>query len=271
MTSGPTWDPGQYLQYADHRTRPFRDLLARIPAPPAPAEGLRIADLGCGAGNVTAILAERWPAAGITGFDNSPQMLATAEREHAGPTPGGGRIRFRAADAAEWAPDETYDVIVSNALFHWVPGHADSFARWIGALAPGGVFAFQTPGNFGAPSHALLTELCESPRWRDRLGGDQGRTHTLDPADYLARLVGLGCAADVWETTYYQLLPGEDPVLEWLKGTTLRPVLTALADDGAAREAFLGEFRELLRAAYPAGPDGTVYPFRRIFAVAVKP
>ncbi|MER5771573.1 trans-aconitate 2-methyltransferase [Streptomyces sp. NPDC001985] len=267
--NSPVWDPRQYLRHAGHRTRPFLDLLARVPAPPRGEDGggPRIADLGCGAGNVTALLAERWPTAVITGFDNSPEMLARAGKEHAGPTPGGGSLGFRTADAAHWTPDEPYGLIVSNALFHWVPGHADSFDRWIGALAPGGTFAFQVPGNFAAPSHTLLTEVCASPRWRDRLGGDQGRSHTLDPAEYLRRLTGPGRVVDVWETTYLQLLTGDDPVLDWVKGTSLRPVLTALDGDPAALSAFLEEYGALLRAAYPAGPHGTVYPFRRIFAV----
>ncbi|GAA2221013.1 trans-aconitate 2-methyltransferase [Streptomyces amakusaensis] len=278
MPSTPIWDPQQYLRHAGHRTRPFLDLLARIPDPPAP-EGrrLRIADLGCGAGNVTALLADRWPAALITGFDNSLEMLARAGKQYAGPTPGGGSLGFQTADAVHWSPAEPYDVIVSNALFHWVPGHLDSFARWVDGLAPGGTFAFQVPGNFDAPSHTLLAELCASPRWRDRLGGDQGRSYTERPAVYLDRLTGLGAGADggigevdVWETTYLQLLTGEDPVLDWIKGTTLRPVLTVLESDPAALEAFLGEYRALLRDAYPPGPHGTVFPFRRIFAVARK-
>ncbi|MFI1866577.1 trans-aconitate 2-methyltransferase [Streptomyces jumonjinensis] len=273
MTSPATWDPQQYLRHAGHRTRPFLDLLARIPNPQARGgEGLRIADIGCGAGNVTALLTARWPGAHVTGFDNSPQMLALAEREHAGPTPGGGRLDFRVGDAREWTPEEPYQLIVSNAAFQWVPGHADSFARWIDGLAPGGTFAFQVPGNVNAPSHTLLAEICAAPRWRDLLGEHAGTpVAVLDPADYLARLTDLGCVADVWETTYLQLLTGDDPVLDWIKGTTLRPILTALDGDEEAREEFLTTYRDRLRTAYPAGPHGTVFPFRRIFAVARKP
>ncbi|MCM2389968.1 trans-aconitate 2-methyltransferase [Streptomyces albipurpureus] len=270
-----TWDPQQYLRHAGHRTRPFLDLLARIRELPGENaetdKAIRIADLGCGAGNVTALLADRWPTARITGFDNSPEMLATARREHAGPTPGGGAIDFHLGDARDWTPaPASYDLIVSNALLHWVPDHAAAFPRWIDGLIPGGTFAFQAPGNFGAPSHTLLAELCASPRWHDRLAGARERAAVLEPTDYLAHLVDLRCTADVWETTYAQLLPGDDPVLDWLKGTTLRPALTALADDSAALEEFLDEYRELLRAAYPRGSHGTVYPFRRLFAIAHK-
>ncbi|MFJ5547756.1 trans-aconitate 2-methyltransferase [Streptomyces sp. NPDC093225] len=268
----PVWDPQQYLRHADHRTRPFTDLLARIPELPAPADRpLRIADLGCGPGNVTVLLADRWPEARITGFDLSPEMLARADQEYAGPTKGGGTLDFRRADLARWVPDEPYDLIVSNAALQWVPSHPGSFPAWVNALPPGGTFAFQIPGNFTSPSHALLAALCDTPRWRDRLAGHGARyIHLLEPAEYLARLTELGCTADVWESTYYQLLQGPDPVLDWVKGTALRPVLTALRDDPAATEHFLGQYRDLLRSAYPPGPRGTVFPFRRIFAVARK-
>jgi trans-aconitate 2-methyltransferase len=263
-STAPTWDPGQYLRHADHRARPFVDLLARVPA--LPGEPARIADLGCGPGNVTALLAERWPTAHITGYDNSPEMLTTARARHEGPTAGGGRLDFAAADARTWVPSEPYDLIISNATLQWVPGHTDSFPAWIQSLAPGGTFAFQVPGNFDSPSHQLMRELAHSARWKDRLGqtlrhDDAVRT----PAAYLDHLTALGCAADVWETTYLHLLQGEDPVLDWVKGTGLRPVLTEL---GADSEAFVADYRTALREAYPATGHGTVFPFRRIFAVA---
>ncbi|MGW1027264.1 trans-aconitate 2-methyltransferase [Streptomyces sp. NPDC002577] len=272
--TAPVWDPRQYLRHEGHRARPFVDLLARVPGLPADGAGSRprIADLGCGPGNVTRLLADRWPAARITGFDNSPEMLARAE-PLAGPTAGGGRLDFALADATTWAPspDEPYDLILSNATLQWVPAHAESFASWIAALVPGGTFAFQVPSNFDAPSHVLMRELAEAEKWKDRLVGVlRHGDAVLTAADYLERLVALGCEADVWETTYLHLLEGEDPVLDWVKGTGLRPVLTALADDPSATESFVTEYRELLRAAYPATPHGTVFPFRRLFAVARK-
>ncbi|MFB6866854.1 trans-aconitate 2-methyltransferase [Streptomyces virginiae] len=267
--SAPTWDPQQYLRHAGHRTRPFLDLLTRIPE--LPNRPARIADLGCGPGNVTELLATRWPEAAITGFDLSPEMLKRATEQYAGPTAGGGSLDFRHGDIAGWLPEEPYDLIVSNAALQWVPGHPGSFGAWINGLRPGGTFAFQIPGNFTAPSHALLAEQCDTPRWRSRLAGHGARyIHLLEPAEYLARFTALGCAADVWETTYHQLLHGPDPVLDWVKGTALRPVLTALGDDREAVDAFLTEYRDRLRAAYPSGPRGTVFPFRRIFAVARK-
>jgi trans-aconitate 2-methyltransferase len=265
--AAPRWDPAQYLRHAGHRARPFADLLARVPD--LPGEPPRVADLGCGPGNVTTLLADRWPTALITGYDNSPEMLDRAHAAHEGPTPGGGRLDFAPADARTWTPGEPHDLIVSNATLQWVPGHVDRFADWVAALKPGGVLAFQVPGNFDAPSHRLMRELAESPRWRDRLAGTLRHTDAvLTPADYHERLTNLGCAADVWETTYLHLLEGEDPVLDWVKGTGLRPVLTALADEPEARDDFLAAYRSALRAAYPAGPHGTPFPFRRVFAVA---
>ncbi|MFJ4686374.1 trans-aconitate 2-methyltransferase [Streptomyces sp. NPDC091377] len=261
----PVWDPAQYLRHAGHRARPFTDLLARVPD--LPAERPRIADLGCGPGTVTTVLAARWPAAHITGYDNSPQMLADAHA-HAGPTPGGGSLDFTEADALTWTPDETHDLIISNALLQWVPGHVDRFSDWIAALAPGGTFAFQVPGNFDAPSHRLMRTLAaQDPRLDGVLRHDDA---VLTPSAYLSVLTGLGCEADVWETTYVHLLQGPDPVLDWVKGTGLRPILTALADDEEAKDAFLTQYRTHLRGAYPQTPQGTPFPFRRIFAVAQK-
>ncbi|MFJ1974952.1 trans-aconitate 2-methyltransferase [Streptomyces sp. NPDC087903] len=264
----PAWDPAQYLRHAGHRARPFTDLLARVPdLPGAPP---RVADLGCGPGNVTTLLADRWPTARITGYDNSPQMLADAEA-YAGPTAGGGHLDFTHADAATWAPGETYDLIISNATLQWVDGHLDAFPAWLDALAPGGTLAFQVPNNIDAPLHALMRELGTSARWKDRLGGVLRREDSVHaPAVYLDRLARLGCETDVWETTYLHVLPGEDPVLDWVEGTGLRPALTALADDPKARDAFVTEYRDLLREAYPSEEYGTVLPFRRLFAVARK-
>ncbi len=265
--SSPVWDPVQYRRYAGHRTRPLHDLLARVPGLPSAAP--RIADLGCGSGAPTGELARRWPRAHVTGYDNSPAMLADAAA-HAGATPEGGAVDFAHADLSDWRPDGTFDLLLSNAALQWTSGHAECFRAWVEALPPGGVFAFQVPGNYAAPSHTLLHDLRNSPRWRDRVGAPSRQGTVLDPAGYLEALAPLGCEVDAWETTYLHLLHGEDPVLEWTKGTALRPVLTALSDDSEAREAFLAEYRDVLRTAYPGGPHGTPFPFRRIFVVAVR-
>ena len=263
--AAPVWDPRQYLRHSGHRARAFIDLLAHVPE--LPAGRPRIADLGCGPGNVTRLLADRWPGAHITGLDNSPEMLAEAA-PLAGPTQGCGHLDFRPADATTWAPTEPYDLIFSNATLQWVPGHVTRFPDWVAGLTPGGVLAFQVPGNFDAPSHRLMRELAHSARWQDRLGDPLRHDDAvLTPAAYLHRLADLGCEADAWETTYLHLLHGEDPVLDWVKGTGLRPVLTALGDDA---EPFLAEYRAALREAYPATGHGTVYPFRRVFVVARK-
>ncbi|SMF58647.1 trans-aconitate 2-methyltransferase [Streptomyces sp. Amel2xC10] len=263
MTSNPTWDPAQYLRHAGHRARPFADLLARVPA--LPGDPPRIGDLGCGPGNVTTVLADRWPTARVTGYDNSPRMLADA-RAHAGP-----RLDFAHADLTTWTPGETYDLLVSNAALQWVPGHLDAFPAWLDGVAPGGTLAFQVPHNVDAPLHALMRDLGASPRWRARLGDVlRPRDSVHAPGVYLDRLARLGCVTDVWTTTYQHVLLGEDPVLDWVKGTGLRPVLDALADDPEARDTFVTEYRDLLRTAYPTTSYGTVLPFRRLFAVATK-
>lgn len=159
----PSWDPGQYLRHSRHRARPFADLLAQVPE--IPGDPARIADLGCGPGNVTVQLAGRWPTAHVTGYDNSAEMLARTE-EYAGPVPGGGRLDFAHADLTDWAPTETYGLITSNAALQWVPGHLESFPGWLDALAPGGTLAFQMPHNTDAPLHVLLRELASSPAGR---------------------------------------------------------------------------------------------------------
>jgi trans-aconitate 2-methyltransferase len=253
------WDPAQYGVYGDERARPFTELVGRL----GPVEPRHVVDLGCGSGELTATLAGRWPGAVVRALDSSPEMIAAA-RAHAIP----GRLTFDVADVADWRPDRPVDLIVSNAVLQWVPGHLDLLPRWVDALAPGGRLAFQVPGNFDAPSHVLLRELCRSPRWRDRLAGTVREDPVLDPAGYLDRLARLGCAVDAWETTYMQVLSGDDPVLEWVKGTALRPVLSALPPDEA--EEFLAAYRDRLRDAYPRRPYGTVFPFRRVFVIAAR-
>jgi trans-aconitate 2-methyltransferase len=256
------WDPEQYDVYADERSRPFRDLLARVPA----RQPRRIVDLGCGNGALTATLAERWPAASVLGIDSSAEMLAdAASRELPG------RLAFQPGSIQEWQPEQPVDLLVSNAALHWVPGHGELLGRLVRWLAPGGWLAFQVPGNFRSPSHTILAQLCQSARWRDRLGALADRAGALEPAGYLDRLSVMGCRVDAWETTYLHVLGGDDPVLEWTRGTALRPVLAALSDDPAAAEEFEREYGGQLRVAYPARPYGTLLPFRRIFVVASRP
>ena len=252
------WDPATYLGFADERARPFADLVSRV-RHTAPAT---VVDLGCGEGALTASLARRWPDARVLGVDSSPEMLAAAQ-DHAEP----GRVSFARADVRDWAPDGPVDVLVSNAVLHWVPGHADLLVRWAGQLASGGELAVQVPGNFRAPTHTLLTELCRSPRWSARVAALAPTPDAvLEPAGYLGLLTDAGLAADVWETTYLHPLTGPDPVLRWVSGTVLRPVLAALDADEA--EDLTKAYAAALRQAYPPRADGsTVLPFRRVFAV----
>ncbi|MDI2033843.1 trans-aconitate 2-methyltransferase [Paenarthrobacter nitroguajacolicus] len=255
------WDPSKYAQFGNHRDRPFVDLVSRIQA----AEPKHVVDLGCGPGNLTATLAERWPTARVVGIDSSGEMLAKAA-PLAGQFDG---LEFMQGDIADWSPDADTDVVVTNAALQWVPGHQGMLRKWLTALKPGAWFAMQVPGNFTSPSHSLMRELAGSPRWRNQLDGVLRHDGAVGgPADYLEIMLDAGCSADAWETTYQQVLQGEDPVLEWVRGTGLRPVLAALSESDAA--AFEQEYAAMLREAYPASSHGTVYPFRRIFAVARK-
>ncbi len=256
--SAHTWDPARYLTYADERGRPFVDLLARVGAV-APS---RVVDLGCGPGNLTALLAERWPGASVLGVDSSAQMVAAARATDAE------RVTFEVADLRTWRPEARVDVLVSNATLQWVPGHLDRLPELVAAVAPGGWFAIQVPGNFEEPSHAIRRELAAETPYVDHTR-DVAAPHAFGPQVYLERLLALGCTVDAWETTYLHVLRGEDPVFAWVSGTGARPTLQALPDD--LRPRFEAEFKRRLRAAYPPGPHGVVLPFRRVFAVAQVP
>jgi len=245
------WDPAQYGRYADQRGRPFHDLMARVEAR-APSY---VVDVGCGSGELTALLARRWPEAMVLGVDSSAEMLAQAPSSMP-------RLKFTQADARHWRPDRPIDIVVSSATMQWVEGHEQVLRELVGCLAPRGWLALQVPGNFAAPSHVLLREA--TARW---LPGLALRAEpVLDPAGYAELLGAAGCRVDAWETTYLQVLAGPEPVLDWVKGTALRPVLAALPPEHHA--GFLAEYGAALRAAYPSGRFGTLFSFRRVFAVA---
>ena len=251
------WDAGQYLRFGGERARPFFDLVAQVGA----ADPGYVADLGCGPGNLTAALAGRWPGAAVVGVDSSPEMIAAA-REAAPAAP---NLSFALGDVWDWQPERPLDVLVCNAVLQWVPGHDKLVTRWADLLAPGGWLAFQLPGNFDQPSHVIVKELALSPRWRSLLAGAELNRQAGDPADYVTLLARPGYQVDAWETSYLHILPGENAVLEWTKGSTLRPVLAALdAEQGAD---FLAEYGERLRDAYRPHPFGTLLPFRRVFTV----
>jgi trans-aconitate 2-methyltransferase len=254
------WDPARYGVFSSERSQPFFDLVSRIPAD----DPRGVVDLGCGSGELTATLAHRWPDARVHGVDSSPQMIG---RARAGSE--SDRVDFELADLAGWRPSDETDVVVSNAALQWVPEHRVLLRGWADDLKPGATLAWQVPGNFESPSHRAMRELAESKHWRGRLAGVLRHADAVDsPAGYLDLLVGAGFEASVWETTYLHVLHGPDPVLEWVRGTGLRPILQALPPAEAAE--FERVYAETLRAAYPSGEHGTVYPFRRIFAVGRK-
>ena len=248
-----SWDPQQYARFAGQRLRPALDLIGRI----ALDKPRSIVDLGCGTGNVTRILRDRWPRASIIGVDNSPQMLAEA---------GEAGIEWEQSDLSAWNPAGRHDLVFSNAALHWLPDHPALFGRLADKIAPGGVLAVQMPRNFGARSHTLIHELALSPPWREALAPLIREQPVLEPAAYYDLLAPRTRALDIWETEYLQVLEGENPVAEWTKGTWLAPLLAAL---GPRSGAFEGEYRRLVLAAYARRADGkTLFPFRRLFIVA---
>ncbi|WP_435744425.1 trans-aconitate 2-methyltransferase [Nocardioides sp. SYSU DS0663] len=254
MAATHTWDPQRYLRYADERGRPFVELLSRVGAT-APET---VVDLGCGPGNLTALLADRWPGARVVGLDSSPEMVAAARER-------GDGVAYDVADLRDWSPAAPVDVLVSNATLQWVPGHLDLLPRLAASVAPGGWLALQVPGNFEEPSHVIRRDLADEPPYAEHLG-DVAVPAAHDAGTYLEALTRLGCRVDAWETTYLHVLTGPDPVFAWVSGTGARPTLQALPDD--LRPAFEEELRSRLRAAYPDRGGGVVLPFRRVFVVA---
>ena len=250
-----SWDPTTYLAFANERTRPAAELLARISS----ERPQRVADLGCGPGNSTALLVSRWPDATIEGVDPSQTMLEQARASSV-------RARWVNADVADWAPEYPCDIIFSNATFQWLEHHEVLLPRLMNKLAKTGVFAFQVPRNFDAPSHVLMRETAQQGPWADTLSRIR-RMGVLSPEQYYDLLSPLASRLDIWETEYLHVLEGEDPVFRWVSGTGLRPYADALA--GERREAFLASYRAKLREAYPRRTNGTtVFPFRRLFVVA---
>ncbi|RZU49027.1 trans-aconitate 2-methyltransferase [Krasilnikovia cinnamomea] len=256
------WDPAVYRRFGAERSRPFADLLARVAAEAPRA----VVDLGCGSGELTATLAQRWPSARVTGLDSSPEMIERAVAL-------GAPADFRVADVRAWRPGPDDDVVISNAVLQWVPGHDDLLRRWVRELPPGAWLAVQVPGNFDAPSHRALREVARSTPWADRLGGLLREAPVDDAPGYARVLTDAGATVDAWETTYVHLLPADPaaahPVLRWMEGTALRPVRAAL--DDAAWQEFRAALGERLAAAYPARGGLVAFPFRRVFAVATTP
>jgi trans-aconitate 2-methyltransferase len=250
------WDPAQYLKFAGPRLRPALDLLQRIDRE-APAT---VYDLGAGAGNVTRLIAARWPAARVVGVDGSAEMLARAAAENPA-------IEWQQADLATWRPALPAEIIYSNAALHWLDDHDRLFRGLFGALAPQGVLAVQIPRNWGAPSHTLITEVALGGPWRPVLEPLLRPSPVAEPEFYYDLLAPLAASLDIWETEYLQVLEGANPVKEWTKGTWLLPLLAAL--DEPERSRFEAAYAERVAAAYRPRRDGkTLFPFRRLFLIA---
>lgn len=250
------WNPDVYLAFADHRGRPFFDLLSRVNAD----EPRRVVDLGCGPGNLKATLKDRWPGAVIEAVDSSPEMVEAA-RERG--------VEAVVGDIAEWMPQPETDVVVSNAALQWIPGATDLLVRWAGALPPGAWIAMQVPGNLNAPSHQAVRDVAARPRFAEALGDFRFRSPDIveTPVRYAELLTDAGCRVDAWETTYIHELTGETPVLNWITGTALTDVKAALSEEDW--QEYRKEIIPVLADAYPMRPDGkTYFPFRRIFVVA---
>lgn len=247
-----------YLAFADHRGRPFYDLTSRIDS----SEPRRVVDLGCGPGNLTQTLGQRWPGAVIEAVDSSPEMVAAA-RERG--------IDASVGDVSAWSPAADTDVVVSNATLHWIPDHVELVRRWARELTPGSWLAFQVPGNWEAPSHRALLEVAQRPPYAEALRDMpfQDSPVVRTPSEYAGLLTEAGCTVDAWETTYVHELAGETPVLDWITGSSLTAVKSRLSEE--AWQQYRDELAPILAQAYPARPDGrTFYPFRRVFVVARK-
>jgi trans-aconitate 2-methyltransferase len=253
-----TWSAAQYLKFEDERTRPALDLLSHVP-------DLAVAtavDIGCGPGNSTELLAARFPSARVVGIDTSADMLAAARKRLPS-------LTFAEADVATWMPEAPVDLMFANAVFQWVPDHLAVLARLIGGLAPGGVLAMQVPDNLNEPSHVLMREVAVSAPFASRFATPVARDPIPPVGAYYDRLKPLVARLDVWRTTYHHVLAGPAEIVEWVKGTGLRPYLERL--DADERPAYLAAYQSAIASAYPAQFDGRViFPFPRLFVVAIK-
>jgi trans-aconitate 2-methyltransferase len=252
--SASSWDAAQYLRFEDERLRPAIDLIGRIPH----ASPRRVVDLGCGAGNALPLLAARFPGASVTGVDGSAAMLAKAAATG---------FATEQADISTWSPAEPVQVLFSNAALQWLGGHAALFPRLLSCVAPGGVLAVQMPSMHDAPLRAEQERIARDGPWAAALARVGSAPAILAPGDYYDLLRPRVAALDLWVTEYVHVLRGDDPVVQWAMGTSLRPFLDAL--EGDMREGFLDAYRAAMRAAYPPQADGVVLlPFRRLFILA---
>ncbi|MEO6004779.1 MAG: methyltransferase domain-containing protein [Opitutus sp.] len=255
----PSWDSNQYLRFVAERTRPAEDLAARISVQ-SPS---RVIDLGCGPGNSTAVVALRWPAAELTGLDSSAAMVESSRRSSSS-------ITWSVGDIATWSTTTPYDVIFSNAALQWVPDHASLLPRLMKCVVPGGALAFQVPANFDAPGHQLIRSISSSDRWRHQFRSAVREWHVEEPSFYYDSLATCSRTVDLWTTEYFHVMPGPDAIVEWYRGTGLRPWLDALPDE-VARTRFCDDYLDEITRAFPPQNDGKVlFPFRRLFVIAYR-
>jgi trans-aconitate 2-methyltransferase len=259
----PTWNSEQYLKFGGERTRPCRDLAARIAVPDA----RRVIDLGCGPGNSTEVLAARWPDAEITGLDSSEAMLETARKSQP-------EREWLRGDIVEWAGDDScprYDVVFANASLQWIPDHAANFPRLLARVAPAGALAAQLPGNHEGPTHQLMRDLAASASWRRWFPKGKVREwHSSNLAHYYDVLAPHAARLDIWETTYLHIFSAAEDIVEWYKGSGMRPYLEAINSE-TERERFIAEYLGAIRPLYQPQSDGHVlFPFRRLFMIAYR-
>jgi trans-aconitate 2-methyltransferase len=254
-----TWDANHYLRFGDERTRPAADLAARI-AVESPA---RVIDLGCGPGNSTRVLAERWPSARLTGLDSSQEMLDVARES-------GVDARWLLGDAGDWTAETPFDVVFSNAALQWVRDHGSLMRCLFDQVSVGGVLAFQVPSERYATVRALIAEVADDPAWRERMAGPR-RALTMHPIEfYYDSLAEKAKRLDIWETEYDHILESPEAIVEWMSSTGLRPYLDAL-DTAEERERFSEMLTKLVVGAYPRRVDGKVlFGFRRMFVIAYR-
>lgn len=260
-----TWSAKQYVVFEDERTRPVRDLLAALP----PIDVRVGIDLGCGPGNSTEVLRACYPEAQVAGIDSSPDMIAAARQRL--PT-----VRFAVEDLQAWKDGDQpqdggpFDVILANAVLQWVPDHAALLPKLVAKLAPNGALAVQMPDNLREPAHELMREVAVGGPWAAKLAASSAARPPLAGAAWYYELLRPLCRVDLWRTTYYHFLSGgAEAVVEWFKGSGLRPFLEPL--NGAERSAFLERYTAAIARAYPPDEDGGVLlPFPRLFLTAIR-
>ena len=253
------WSSQQYLMFEDERTRPARDLLAQIPL-----DQIELAyDLGCGPGNSTELIVSRFPGADVIGVDSDDDMLSAARKRLTD-------LRFVKGDLTNWEAEKPADLLYANAVFQWVPDHLSVLSRSMDSLKPGGVLAVQMPDNLNEPTHLLMEDVAKSPDFAARFGKPSLRRAILPkPETYVERLGPKSTRIDVWHTIYYHQLANAEAIVEWVKGTGLRPYLQALPED--VRPDYLEAYFNAISQAYVPMADGSVLlKFPRLFMVAVK-